>query len=66
LDYFIPVDLGITDKWEASEQRIVLCKTPFWIAADVVAAVQTALGWIIVPLGVAALTGILHRTRVVT
>jgi hypothetical protein len=52
---FFPVEVPLTGRWEASDKRLI---GPFRVS-DFAALLKLA-GWILVPLGVAGLTGLLR------
>jgi hypothetical protein len=54
---FLPVDLPLLINCDPSEKYVFLLRSSDW------ATIFKVAGWILVPLGVAGLTGILKRTE---
>ena len=52
---FLPLELPLIPDWEPSERRWLLLRFSDW------ATLLKVVGWIIVPVGIASITGLLRR-----
>jgi hypothetical protein len=55
---FLPVEIPLANRWEPSEKVLLL-----GFRYSDYATILRILGWILVPLGIAALTGLLRRAE---
>ena len=63
VDELVPVDLSVGKQWRQSQERVPIVTgldrpraEPYWVASAL-----NLVGWILVPLGIAALSGLLRR-----
>jgi hypothetical protein len=58
---FLPIEIASGSQWEPSDNEITLFNRTFLFTYKAFASLQKVLGFVLVPLGVAALAGVLYR-----